>query len=296
MEKRFRFFFKKRNLEHENYILFSLNFSLLSKSQLTKYEKFLKQSKYTSRGISIKGLRKSIRDSFRIYKKFSKLIIAITKKTDHKIIVRPHPTDPINNYKFLKKYHNVSVIKKGSISEWLDGAKLVIHSGCSGGSEASVKGIPTISFCPFKSTHGHKFANIFSKKTKNLKECIMHIQKLTKDGLKSKKDKRKDIKYRAHNILSKKTGYQIIANEFTKLQNIVKFKKKNNNLALKIKFKIRDLRSKILNYKYGNIKFSTFERDETLKVFKTLKELNPKYNDLSVNFIKKDIIYINNKY
>ena len=71
-------------------------------------------------------------------------------------------------------------------------------------------------------------------------------------------------------------------------------KKKNNNLALKFKFKIRDLRTKILNYEYGNIKFSTFEKEYTLKVFEILKELNPRYNDLSINFIKKDIIYINN--
>ena len=122
----------------------------------------------------------------------------------------------------------------------------------------------------------------------------MLIQKLMKNEFKLKKDNRKNIKYRAHNILSKKTGFKRIADEFIKLQNIIKFEKKNNNLALRFKFKIRDLRSKILNYKYGNIKFSTFEKDDTLKVFEILKELNPKYSDLSINFIKKDIIYIKN--
>ena len=57
---------------------------------------------------------------------------------------------------------------------------------------------------------------------------------------------------------------------------------------------MRDFRSKILNLKYGNIKFSTFKKDETLKQFEILKELNPKYNDLSIDFIKKDIIQIKN--
>ena len=75
---------------------------------------------------------------------------------------------------------------------------------------------------------------------------------------------------------------------------VSKIKKKNNDFALKLKFKIRDFRSKILNLKYGNIKFSTFQKDETLKIFEILKELNPKYNDLSIDFIKKDIIHIKN--
>jgi hypothetical protein len=72
-------------------------------------------------------------------------------------------------------------------------------------------------------------------------------------------------------------------------------KKSNNDFLLKFRFKIRDIRSKILNYEYGNIKFSIFDKDETLKVFEILKKLNPKYNDLSIDFIKKDIIYIKNK-
>ena len=77
---------------------------------------------------------------------------------------------------------------------------------------------------------------------------------------------------------------------------------KNNNkdifkfydVKFKFKFKIRDIRSKVLNFKYGNVKFSTFKKDETLKLFEILKELNPKYNDLSIDFLKKDIIQIKN--
>jgi len=265
---------------------------LLTKSQTSEYERFLEQSKYTERGYSIKELRKNMQNSFRMYKKFSKLIITLAEKTDYKIIVRPHARDPISNYAFLKKYRNVSVIKKSSISEWIYWAKIVIHSGCTGGFEASVRGYPTISYCPFKISHGHKFANLYSKKTKNLNECMMLIKKIEKNELKLKKDYRKNIKNRAYNILSKKPGFKKIADEFIKLQKIKKFKKKNNNLALKFKFKIRDLRTKILNYKYGSEKFSTFEEDETLKIFEILKELNPKYKDLSINFIKKDIIHI----
>jgi len=73
---------------------------------------------------------------------------------------------------------------------------------------------------------------------------------------------------------------------------IKKFKKSNNDLFLKLRFKVRELRTKILNYKYGNEKFSTFDKKETLQIFEILKEQNPKYHNLSIDFLRKDIIYI----
>ena len=68
--------------------------------------------------------------------------------------------------------------------------------------------------------------------------------------------------------------------------------KKNNDLFLNFRFKIRDIRSKLLKLKYGNIKFSFFDKDETLKTFKILQKLNPQFNNLKLKFIKKDIIQI----
>ena len=171
---------------------------------------------------------------------------------------------------------------------------MVIHSGCTGGLESSICGRPTVSYRPFNSHHGHKFADLYSKKTGNLNECIKVIQKFSKNELQVKKTDLKKFKFRAHNLLSKKPGYKIIVDEFKKLQKIKKITKKNNDLVLKFKFKVRDLRSKILNYKFGSIKFSTFDKDETLKTFEILKELNPKYNNLTIDFIKKDIIQIKN--
>jgi len=290
--KDFDDFYKKRKLKHNNYILFSLNFVLTSKSKIKEHIKFYEQYKYLDRGLKIEKMIKYFHDGNRMYKKFSKLITVLAKKTDSQIIVRPHPNDPIKNHDYLKKYKNISVIKKGTISEWIHNAKIVVHSGCTGGLESSVRGCPTISYNPFNSSHGHKFAELYSKKTRNLNECIKLIEKITKNELKKKKHNFKYIKHRAHNLFSKKTAFKIIVDEFIKLQKIIKIKKKNNHLALKFRFKIRDIRTKILNYKYGNIKFSTFEKDETRKIFEIFKELNPNYKDLSIDFIKKDIIHI----
>jgi len=292
--KDFDFFFKKKKVEYKDYILFSFNFRLLSKAELEERYEFLKKTNYINRGISINYQKKINDDMFRMYKEFSKLIKVLSKKTNLTIIVRPHPVDKLKNYDNLKKYRNVKVIKKGSISEWIHNAKIVVHSSCAGGLEASVRGKPTISYLPFHSVHGHKFSDKFSIKTKNIKQCLDIIRKIVNNNIKIKKANLKDIETRAYNLASEMPGYKIIAKEFLKLIRVNKINNCNNIFLLKFKFKIRDLRSKILNYKYGNEKFSIFEKEETLKVFEILKKLNPKYNDLSVDFIKKDIIYIKN--
>ena len=78
------------------------------------------------------------------------------------------------------------------------------------------------------------------------------------------------------------------------MMNLIKKKNidQNNDFFLKYKFKIRDIRSTLLNLRYGNIKFSFFNRNETLGRFIKLKELNPKFKDLKLKFLKKDIIQI----
>ena len=294
-KKNFDFFYENKKLKYKDYIFFSLNLSfLISKKEFNKYLTFLRDSDYINRGFGIKKAIKLREDSHKMFKKFSKLITTLSKKTDLKIIVRPHPTEKIKNYNFLKKYSNVKVIKEGNISEWIYYAKTVVHSSCTGGLEASIRGRPTISYLPFKSSHGHQFADSYSIKTKNLNECLNTIKKVTKDNKKIKKYDLKSIKFRAHNFSSNKPSYKIIADEFIKLMNLNKINYQNNDLFLKFKFKLRDLRSKILKNKYGTIKFSIFDKDETLKIFEIFKKLNPKFNDLTIDFIKKDIIQIKN--
>lgn len=291
--KNFDFFFEKKKLKYKDYIFFSLNFSfLVSKKEFNKYLIFLKDSDYVNRGFGIKEAIKQRKDSYKMFKKFSELITTLSRQTNLKIIVRPHPTDKLKNYNFLKKYKNVKVVKEGSISEWIYFSRVVVHSGCTGGLEASVRGKPTISYLPFKSTHGHQFTDSLSIKTKNLRECLDMIKRMAKDNIIIKKPNLKIIKSRAYNLFSDKPGYKIITDEFVKLMKVKKIKNHNNDLFLKFKFRIRDIRSKILKLKYGNIKFSFFDRNETLNTFDILKELSPQFSNLELDFIKKDIIQI----
>ncbi len=290
--KDFEFFFKKKRIKHKNYILFSFNFALRSQKEFNKHQEFMRNAGYRKRGFALSRSKKIRRDSFRIFEKFSQLIKALSNKTNLKIIVRPHPIDKMDNYNSLEKLRNVKVLKKGNISEWIHNAKIVIHSGCAGGLEASLRGKPTISYIPFKSTHGHQFSNKFSLKIKSLNQCLNIVDKITKKNFKMKKTNFKDFHNRAYNISSYKPGYKVIVDEFEKLYKLRKINYKNNDFLLNFKFKIRDIRSEFLKLNYGNIKFSFFDKEETLKSFKILRESNPKFNKLKLNFIKKDIIQI----
>jgi surface carbohydrate biosynthesis protein len=290
--KDFEFFFKKKKLRYKDYILFSLNYKHRSNKELKKYSDWLKEMGYMDRGYTINEVKKNNKYDTRISKKIFKLITTLSGQTNLTIIVRPHPIDELKNYKFLNKYKNIKIIKEGSISEWIYNAKIVVHSSCTGGLEASVRGRPTVSYLPFKNTSKHEFTNKYSKKTKNLNDCLNNIKKIISNNTKIKKSNLKDFNLRAYNFLSDKPAYKKIADEFLRLIKINKINKHNNNLFLKFRFTIRDIRSKILKLKYGNVKFSFFDRDETLKIFEILKQLNPKFNDLKINFIKKDIIQI----
>jgi surface carbohydrate biosynthesis protein len=290
--KDFQFFYKKKSFIYKDYILFSFNFSLPSKKEISERYKYLKETNYNKRGFTINFYRRRINDCFKMVKEYSKLIKALSKETNSTIIIRPHPMDKVKNYDFFNKFKNVKVINKGNISEWIHHAKIVIHSSCTGGLEASVRERPTISFLPFKSSHGHPFCDKFSLKTKNVKQCLEAIKKIRNNKIKLRKTDLKNIKFRSYNFASNKPGYKIIVDEFIKLMTLKENKDNNNELFLKLVFKIREFRTKVLNYNYGNRKFSTFDKKETLEIFQILKELNPRFDDLSIDFLKKDIIYI----
>ena len=101
--KDFNFFYKAKKFEYSNCILFSLNIPyLVPKKEFNKKLKFLERSKYFKRGMSKKSVIKKKKDGYNMYKRFLELISKLSKLTKLKIIVRPHPTDPISNYKSLE--------------------------------------------------------------------------------------------------------------------------------------------------------------------------------------------------
>jgi surface carbohydrate biosynthesis protein len=91
------------------------------------------------------GLRDHKED---IFKAFKQMIPALDKAfPDHKIIVRPHPTENQRVYKDIAKdCRNVHVTNEGNVVPWLMAAKAVVHNGCTTGVEAYIMGVPAVSY------------------------------------------------------------------------------------------------------------------------------------------------------
>jgi surface carbohydrate biosynthesis protein len=91
------------------------------------------------------GLRDHKRD---IFKAFRQMIPSLDQVfPDHKIIVRPHPTENQQIYKDIANdCKKVKVTNEGNVVPWLMAAEVLIHNGCTTGVEAHVMGVPAISY------------------------------------------------------------------------------------------------------------------------------------------------------
>ncbi len=80
---------------------------------------------------------------------FIELALELSKDSDQRIIIRPHPEEDINYYKkAFQGINNIKVIYKGSVVAWLLAADHIIHSDCTTAVEASFLGKLPISYMP----------------------------------------------------------------------------------------------------------------------------------------------------
>lgn len=95
-----------------------------------------------------------------IFKRFQDMIPRIAKVfPDTNIIIRPHPSEnPAIYYQIAADCENVYVVVKGNVIPWLCAAKAIIHNGCTTAVEASILGVPAVSYGP-TSGDGHEFGS-----------------------------------------------------------------------------------------------------------------------------------------
>ncbi len=289
--KDFKSYFRSLpNFKYKNYILLSANFEGFGHQKLNERLKFHERTGYFLRGVSRKNMIKRFKDSQALFKHYERSIKNLSKILNNKqIIIRPHPKDDSKLWKKkFEKFKNIKIIDEGDHSDWISNSKVVIHAGCTGGLEASLRGKKTISYYPLKVLHGHKFADSFSTMISSENKLIDEISKCY--------DFTKSEPYPTNKMINKRLfnyngdrSYKRIVEIWSNLGKKIT-SKKNNIFFIKFVFFILNLKLKVFKIKTGNYKFEKFEKSEVESILSRLCNVDKKFKDIRVEFLKDDVI------
>ena len=95
---------------------------------------------------------------------------------NHKIIVRPHPSEDLNNWRRIEDNKKIFLEYKYAVSPWIYLCKSIIHNSCTTGIEGYLNGVKTISYLPY--TYNEDVNHISNKLS-----TIVHNKKETLTAL-----------------------------------------------------------------------------------------------------------------
>ena len=246
------------------------------------------------------------------YKDLINIIIKLAKENKGiNFIFRPHPKQSVYKVKqkFPKNIKNIKVVFEHSVTPWIIGCKLMIHSGCSTAFEAAVLKKKIIYFASDNFNHPkeyEKFGMYFNKAN----ECINSTNKIINNKLKySSKDLNKDIikNYKKETFTS--NLIRIIKNHKNNQENIYidNFYKGDELYFKKLMSTFKNF---ILNFKIGSLflgkvntslllkkshkiqKFPGLTKTEITKSLHNFKKID-KYNQkVYIKEIAKDCYYV----
>ena len=234
----------------------------------------------------IKKRIKARKDSYKNYLKFVDIIKKLSRDyPKHKIIIKPHPTENINDWKkkfIKKKYSNVIVHNSFDLSAYIAASDCVIFTESTAGIQSIIMGKKTISFNLKNNITFRNFANKCAPQASDYKALLRYLNRFSINKKSIYKKNKSKI------LHSKKTSSKIIMKKIktTKISDIdfksLNFKTqfygsyydiKDNMLSL-----LSNIKQKILIKKSSfNSRFSyklkmpgDIKRNEIEKIFKTL--------------------------
>lgn len=165
----------------------------------------------------------------RTHEKIVELIEALALKfPQKKIIIRPHFTESINDWnsslpKVLANNTNIKIIKSGSVNCWIKASQLMIHTGCTTGTESFIGENPAIIFEPSEIINYNYTSKITSKLSINA-SSINQILLISDDIFNKKYSESKSKRIEKEKLFdtnySSRTGKfssEIISEELTKI-------------------------------------------------------------------------------
>ena len=285
----------KNNYEESQkpYLLVSSNMAVLNMKPLHESYKFFKEKGVLERDPEfLENFFAKKGEEYQMVFHFFEAIKYLAKNNNkYNIVLRPHPTENIEIWKsFLDDIKNVKVIRKDSISLWLNNAFAVMHNSCTTALEASLSRKPIITYIPFPAKYSRELANDLGHRVETLEALSNTINNIF-DKTKSKN--KTNIHEALPKIISKKIYVdeeEYAAKKMIKVWeglNNEQLSKTNNWSKFKFKLKIMKFNGMIgkiynrfIKNKYKereNYKFPSLNEREILdKVNKLQKSLKIK--------------------
>jgi surface carbohydrate biosynthesis protein len=276
--------------EHKRFILINTNFTRANFG--TEIDYFFKKFK-VEQNLSIKT--DLVNEFCYVKQKIAFFIKLINRLNDelpnHKIILRPHPSEDLGIYnKILKYIPNAKIITAGSLIAWLRASEALIHCGCTTGIEGWLTNTFVINYQPIDEPRfERKIPNLVGYSCKTENEVLDYLKKIDIQGafpnLKLDENSYLKIKSLIQNIGQSTESFEIVADLVRKLEVEV-----NSAFAIRslFKFSLRGNKEKIKSL--IRQRYSIFGKKYTPKNiyrYTRFPGLEPKSIDDKINFINK---------
>jgi surface carbohydrate biosynthesis protein len=182
---------KKIKQAYGNFILVNTNFNHVNAFTAVQnlFQPVEKKGETPQFGRAAKGMGREYAEGLRdhklsVFKDFQSMIPVLDQAfPECNIVVRPHPTESQKIYQDIaSRCRRVQVTNEGNVVPWLLATKALVHNSCTTGVEASVMGVPAITYrASINETYDlgfYRLPNLISHPCFNSEELIASLKNI----------------------------------------------------------------------------------------------------------------------
>ena len=290
------------------YLLISSNMGVLNNQPFHEYYKFLNEKGYFKRDPEyLNNFFERIGEEYLMVFHFFKAIKYLASNNEvYNIILRPHPRENVKIWKsLLEDMPNVKIVRKDSISTWINKSFAVMHNSCTTALEASLSRKPIITFVPFVANYSRELPNDLGYRVETLEELSKKVNDIMDETKLKSNDNTlklipKIVSQKIH-VDEKEHAAMKIIKVWENLDN-KNLSKPNNWTRFMLKLKIMKLNgflgrfyNKIIKKEYNkkeNYKFPSFNENEIFEKVDKLQKMLEIKNQLDCKVLSDRTILI----
>jgi len=210
---------------------------------------------------------------------------------DHRIIIRPHPSENFDTWRRATKgYDNIHVINEGAVHNWLLACDVLVHNFCTTALEAYIADIPSIAFRPHMDpgmeTELPYMVSLQAHTQEELIDSLHHV--IVQDGKRLSGLRRENEETVLHYISNAKDvfAHSTMINAFERFAPEEKTElSRSYFLWRRFKDMLRQIKRRIFSGSgYVDHKFSTLDQNELKDI---LSSIDPEAENLSVDQLSR---------